>query len=87
MERHFGRDRLHIVDSGDFFTEPEAVYDGVLDIPGAAQPGLPGVQAPQRPAALAHARPVRKALEEHYRPYDERLAAWLGHEPSWRRGG
>jgi hypothetical protein len=30
---------------------------------------------------------VRKALEEHYRAYDERLAAWLGHEPSWRRGG
>jgi hypothetical protein len=30
---------------------------------------------------------VRKALDEHYRPYDERLAAWLGYEPSWRRDG
>jgi hypothetical protein len=28
---------------------------------------------------------VAAALEEHYRPYDERLAAWLGREPSWRR--
>jgi hypothetical protein len=29
---------------------------------------------------------VRAALEEHYRPHDERLATWLGREPSWRRG-
>jgi len=28
---------------------------------------------------------VRAALEDHYRPYDERLTRWLGHEPSWRR--
>jgi hypothetical protein len=28
---------------------------------------------------------VRDELQEHYRPYDERLTAWLGHEPSWRR--
>src|SRR5262249_7277021 len=25
-----GRDRLHVVDSGDFFADPEAVYDKVL---------------------------------------------------------
>jgi hypothetical protein len=29
-------------------------------------------------------REVRAALEEHYRPHDERLARWLGYEPSWR---
>jgi hypothetical protein len=28
---------------------------------------------------------LRARLEEHYRPHDERLAAWLGREPSWRR--
>jgi len=28
---------------------------------------------------------VRTGLEEHFRPHDERLAAWLGREPSWRR--
>jgi hypothetical protein len=27
---------------------------------------------------------TRAALEEHYRPHDERLASWLGHQPSWR---
>jgi hypothetical protein len=28
---------------------------------------------------------VRAELEEHYRPYDERLIAWLGYKPSWCR--
>jgi lambda repressor-like predicted transcriptional regulator len=28
---------------------------------------------------------LRTALQEHYRPHDERLATWLGHQPSWRR--
>jgi len=27
---------------------------------------------------------VRGALKEHYRPYGDRLAKSLGHEPSWR---
>jgi hypothetical protein len=28
---------------------------------------------------------VRTELDEHFRPYDERLTAWLNREPSWRR--
>ena len=28
---------------------------------------------------------LRAALDEYYRPHDERLAQWLGHQPSWRR--
>ena len=28
---------------------------------------------------------VRVALAEHFAPYDERLTAWLGWIPSWRR--
>jgi hypothetical protein len=28
---------------------------------------------------------LRTALEEHFRPHDERIAAWLGRTPSWRR--
>jgi hypothetical protein len=30
---------------------------------------------------------LRRRLEEHFLPYDERLAAWLGEEPEWRRQG
>lgn len=80
----FGRDRIHVVDSGRFFADPRPAYDQVLDFLG-----LP----PHSPAFTPqNARPrspmpdsLRAQLEEHFRPHDERLAAWLGHEPSWRR--
>lgn len=85
LEGLFGRDRIHVIDSGDFFADPGPVYDAVLDFLG-----LPG----SYPAAFErhNARPrspmpasVRAGLEEYYRPHDERLASWLGREPSWRR--
>ncbi len=85
LERHFGRDRLHVVDSGDFFTEPEAAYDAVLAFLGLPNRGYPAFKRRNARPRSPMPDSVRKALEEHYRPYDERLAAWLGHEPSWRR--
>jgi hypothetical protein len=87
LERHFGRDRLHVVDSGDFFADPEAVYDGVLAFLGLPSRGSPAFKRRNARPRAPMSGMVRKALEEHYRAYDERLAAWLGHEPSWRRGG
>ena len=84
--RSFGRDRMHVVDSHRFFTEPEPVYDDVLRVPRPAAHRLPGVRAAQRPAALPHGdRSCAERLEAHFAPYDERLASWLGHPVSWRR--
>jgi hypothetical protein len=85
LERIFGRGRIHVVDSQEFFTRPEPVYDAVLEFLGVPHRGYPMFKrrnATPRPAPMP-AR-VRAALEEHYRPYDERLAKWLGREPSWR---
>jgi len=87
LERHFGRDRLHVVDSGDFFADPEAVYDGVLAFLVLPNRGYPAFKRRNARPRAPMSDTVRTSLEEHYRPYDERLAAWLGHEPSWRRGG
>jgi hypothetical protein len=85
LERLFGRDRLHVIDSRDFFAEPERAYDQVLEFLGLPNRGYPDFrQHNARPRAPMPA-PVRAALEEYYRPHDERLAAWLGYEPSWRR--
>ena len=28
---------------------------------------------------------LRARLSEHYRPFDDRLAEWMGRTPSWRR--
>jgi hypothetical protein len=85
LEKTFGRDRIHVVDSGDLFTDPGPVFDGITSFLG-----LP----PWRPAEFGkhNARPrttmpaeLRDRLSARLAPSDERLAAWLGRTPSWRR--
>ena len=84
LEKVFGRDRMHVVDSQRFFTEPEPVYDDVLTFLGLPNSGYPTFERhnarPRSPMDPA----LRARLEEHFAPYDERLVAWLGHPVSWR---
>jgi hypothetical protein len=85
LEALVGRDRIHVVDSGDFFTRPEGVYDGVLEfleLPRADHPRFQRHNAEPRPPFPS---PLRKRLAEHYLPFDERLARWLPEAPSWHR--
>lgn len=79
-----GRDRLHVVDSHEFFVHPEATFAAVLDFLGLpAAPGIRFEQHNARPrSAMPHA--LRTRLEQHFEPYDEQLAGWLGKPPSWR---
>lgn len=81
----FGWRRILVLDSEDFFVEPERTYGRVLDFLG-----LPSWQ----PASFErhNARPrlpmpesLRRRLDEHFVPYDEALTALLGEPPSWRR--
>ena len=85
LEQLFGRDRIHVIDSGDFFADPRPVYDGVLDflqLPGGFYPVFERHNArPRSPMPPS----VRFSLEQYYRPPDDRLASWLGRDPSWRR--
>ena len=86
LEQMFGRDRIHVVDSGDFWTDPVPSYKGVLDfldLPDVGNPDFRQRNSRPRPAPTPDS--VRAALREHYRPYDERLTAWLGWEPTWCR--
>ncbi|MCW2502471.1 MAG: sulfotransferase [Actinomycetia bacterium] len=85
LEKTFGRDRIHVVDSGDLFTDPGPVFDGITSFLG-----LPA----WRPAEFKqhNARPrttmaesLRERLRAGYESADERLATWLGRAPSWRR--
>jgi hypothetical protein len=85
LERVFGRDRIHVVDSGDFFADPVPVYNRALDFLGLPHIGRPVFERPSTRSRPPMSDSVRAALEEHYRPHDDRLAAWLGYEPSWRR--
>jgi len=84
LEKTFGRDRMHVVDSHAFFAEPEPVYDAVLDFLGLPHTGYPLFeQHNARPRSPMSAE-LRARLEEHFAPFDERLADWLGHPVSWR---
>jgi hypothetical protein len=80
-----GRERLLVVDSGEFFSEPAAVYDRVL-----AFLGLPHCGTPVFERHNARPRPdlpqaTRNRLSAHFEPYDARLEHWLDDVPSWRR--
>ena len=81
----FGRDRIHVIDSGDFFADPGPCYDQVLDFLGLAHRGHPAFRPQNARPRSPMPGTLRAALEEHFRPHDERLTTWLGHEPSWRR--
>jgi hypothetical protein len=85
LEGVLGRERLHVVDSHQFFSEPERTFDDVLGY--LKLPAAPGIQFERH-----NARPrspmsdeLRTRLAEHFRPYDEALVEWLGWRPTWCR--
>lgn len=84
LEEIFGRERVHVVDSHAFFTDPEPAYLGVLEFLGLPRLGSPTFERHNaRPRAPMDGA-LRARLTEHFTPYDQRLAGWLGHAPSWR---
>jgi hypothetical protein len=85
LERAVGRDRMHVVDSAMFFAEPEPAFRQLTSYLGL--PECASVRFGQHNARPRVDMPawLRARLDEHFRPYDERLAAWLGCPPSWRR--
>ena len=80
-----GPDRIHVADSGDFFTRPEPVYDAVLDFLGLPKADYPPFEQhnarPRSPISPA----LQASLDSHFRPFDEQLSQWLPQPPSWRR--
>ncbi len=85
LEAIFGADRIHVVDSGEFFTKPEPVYDGVLDFLGLRRPGYPEFERHNARPRSPLAPDLQERLDDYFRPFDERLTRWLGQVPSWRR--
>jgi hypothetical protein len=89
MADEVGRDRIHVVDSAQFFTDPRPVYDRVLDFLGLPNQIELGVSYPAFDRHNARPRSplrdgVRAELTAHYAPYDVELARWLGRPLSWR---
>ena len=79
----FGRQRIHVVESELFFTTPEPVYDSILTFLGLPDFGYPRFARHNARARGPMPDDVRRRLTEHFVPYTERLAGWLGFRPSF----
>jgi len=81
-----GRDRVHVVDSADFFSRPGPAYDAILGFLGLPRHGYPVfARHNARPRTAPMPGSLWAELDDYFLPYDERLATWLGAAPSWRR--
>lgn len=85
LEHLVGRDRLCVVDSGDFFDDPEPAFEQVRRFLGLDPSD--GIVFEKHNSRERSPLPehLRTRLERHFEPYDEQLAAWWGCTPSWRR--
>ena len=85
LERAVGRERMLVLDSGDFFAQPEQVFGRVVEFHGLPMPD--GIHYEQHNARRRSpmSEELRARLVAHYACYDERLADWWGRQPSWRR--
>jgi hypothetical protein len=84
LEDLFGRDRMHVVDSGLFFDDPERVYDHVLAFLGLHQHGNPVFERHNARPRSPMPEALRASLADYFAAWDEKLTGWLGHPPSWR---
>lgn len=85
LERLVGRDRLHVVDSEDFWQRPQEVYPGVLAFLGLPDHPATRFERHNARSRAALAPALRRRLDEHFAPHDAALTAWWGRTPSWRR--
>ncbi|MEW9529029.1 sulfotransferase domain-containing protein [Microbispora sp. NPDC049125] len=86
LEALVSRQRILVLDSGSFFTDPEPVYDRVLEFLGLPRLGDPVFEVRNaRPRDLAMPAGLRARLDEHFAASDAQLEPWLGAVPSWRR--
>ncbi|MDR8409934.1 sulfotransferase [Nonomuraea sp. 3-1Str] len=86
LEPLLGRERILVLDSHEFFAEPERTYERVLeflDVPHLGYPVFERHNGRSRPKSLPES--VRRRLLDHFEVYDTRLVRWLGGDPSWRR--
>jgi hypothetical protein len=85
LEKVLGRERMHVVDSEDFFTDPTSVFPGVLEFLGL--PPCDQIAFEQHNARRRSRLDddIRARLRDHYLPHDEALADWWSRTPSWRR--
>jgi Sulfotransferase domain len=84
LHSELGAERVHLVDADRFFADPRREFSQLTDWLGLrpwVPPSVP--QANARPGDLL-SESLRRRLREMFTESDERLAAQLGRQPSWR---
>ena len=84
VEKQVGRDRMLVVDSQDFWSQPETIWPSVTDSL-ALPPDPVSFQQHNARSRSTMSEDLRDRLSTHYESFDERLASWWGRTPSWRR--
>jgi hypothetical protein len=85
LEKAVGRERLHVVDSDDFFDQPEPIWRETLDFLGMPANSIPIFEKHNARPRSPMSESLRAELTAGYLADDERLAEWWGRTPSWRR--
>jgi hypothetical protein len=85
LARALGRHRILVLQSEQWFAEPEAVFGRVLEFLGL--PNRHSVRFARHNAEPRAAMPerLRRGLRDYFEPYDEKLVGWLDDVPGWRR--
>jgi hypothetical protein len=84
LEAAIGRDNLLVLDSADFWAEPDQNWPSVTAFLGLSDHPVSLAQHNARSRSAMSDR-LRGELEDHYLPFDDRLSRWWGRTPSWRR--
>lgn len=79
-----GRERMMVLDSQDFWTTPELVWPELTTFLSLT-PASVTFERHNARSRSPMSDSVRRSLNAHFLPYDERLAAWWGRTPAWRR--
>lgn len=85
LEAAVGRGRLCVVDSDELFTDATYGLGQVIDFLGLQPLQLATMEQRNARPRSSMDPEVRARLEDYFAPYDERLAAWWGRVPRWRR--
>ncbi|MEO8107101.1 MAG: sulfotransferase, partial [Actinomycetes bacterium] len=84
MEKAVGRDHMLVLDSADFWAEPEANWPKVTSFLSLADQDV-ALKKHNARSRAPMSESLRTKLDKHFLPFDERLSEWWGREPSWRR--
>ena len=84
MAAAVGRENLLVLDSAELWSAPDQNWPAITSFLRVPHHAVALAQHNARSRAPMSDR-LRAQLEEHYEPFDARLANWWGRTPSWRQ--